>query len=683
MEMRDLINKLNYYRDQYYNHDNSVITDQEYDELFDKLVQLEKETGLIYTNSPTVTVGYTVQSTLNKVKHSHPMLSLNKTKDIADIIKFAGNQPIVQMPKMDGLTCSLYYNADGELIRAETRGNGDVGENITNNAYCLTNIPFKINNCGRPLTIDGEVIVSLKDFAEYNSHLSDDQKYSHPRNFAAGGIRQLDTKETADKKLRFIAWRIIEGDDNSRKFTDQLFWANKLGFETVDYITWDPHNIENNISSLLLYVSKNNEEPVIDKKLLNNNTNILSIYIDHMRKYLLEKRGYPIDGLVYTYDDCSYSKSLGETAHHPLHSIAYKFYDESYETRLKDITWQVGKTGAITPVAVFEPVEIDGSIVEKASLHNVSVLTDKLGTPHKGQKVWVTKCNMIIPQIVKADKTLDITNKLEMPTVCPSCGSHLNLNISDDVTTLTCTNEECPAKNLEKFSHFVSKSGMNIDGLSDATLKTFVEEGLIHTYKDIYGLELLKNHILSLEGFGEKSYEALVSAINKSKTVKLENYLCALSIPLIGKSASKKISAHFKGDYSKFIDALRSGYDFTQIEDIGAIAFNNLKLWRDAPPALEAGLLDVIKFVETTSQKSANEFVCGKTFVITGAFSKPRSEYEQLIESLGGKLAGSVSKKTDYLLTNDAESGSSKAKKAKELGIPILSEVEFLVKING
>lgn len=687
MDLKELTDKLNYYRDQYYNFSNSVISDEEYDNLFDQLVALENQLGTFMSNSPTHTVGYTVQPMLNKVKHSHPMLSLNKTKSVDDIVKFANGQEIIQMPKMDGLTCSLHYNANGELERAETRGNGEIGENITNNAYQLTNIPLKIDNGGVPFTVDGEVIVSLQDFEEYNKSLPEDQKYSHPRNFAAGGIRQLDTKETANRKLRFVAWKVVEGYTKDQTlFIDRLKLANKLGFETVDYLVWDAVNISNNIIELATHESGELGDAVVDKELLKEkytNRDMLLLFIEYMKESMAEI-GYPIDGLVYTYDDCEYASTLGETAHHPLHSLAYKFYDESYETMLKDIVWQVGKTGAVTPVAVFDPVEIDGSIVERASLHNISILTEKLGDPYKGQKVWVTKCNMIIPQIVKADKAPSTNYKwIGQPVVCPSCGKPLKYRSANGVITLNCINDACPAKNLEKFVHFVSKDGMDIDGLSEATLDAFIENGLIHKFKDIYMLKLLKNHILDLEGFGEKSYNALIAAIDKSANVKLKNYLCALSIPLIGKSAAKKISAHFDGDYSKFIDALRTDYDFTQIDDIGVVAFDNLRNWRDNPPEIENELLDVIKFVNTDTQKVANDFVNGKTFVITGAFSKPRSEYEKLIESMGGKLAGSVSKKTDYLLTNDAGSGSTKANKAKELGIPILSEAEFMVKVNG
>ena len=647
--IKELIKELNTYRNAYYNDKVSLVEDKKYDDLFEELKNLEDDTGLYLSNSPTQSVGYEVQSKLNKVNHDHPMLSLDKTKDFNDIIKFADDKSIICMLKMDGLTVTLHYNENGELDKAETRGNGLVGEDVLKNVKVMSNVPLKIDNAGVPYIIDGEAIIDKDTFNEINSKLSEDEQYSHPRNLASGTIRQLDTKITADRNMQFIAWRVVDGD-YSNLMSERLDHARDLGFDVVPYTCITEENLQE-------WVLKENS--------------------DYMKKWA-EKKNYPIDGLVYTYQDISYGLNLGSTGHHPKHSFAFKFEDDTYETILRDIEWSTSRSGTVNPVAVFDSVDIEGVKVSRATLHNVSIMKNlELGI---GDAIIIYRANQVIPKV--ADN-LTRSNTYEYPTVCPCCGRPLELKNDGIAEVLYCYNEECPAKVLSKFTHFVSKHGMDIDGLSESTLEKLIDRGFIKKYADIYHLDEYAKQIQSMDGFGKKSYDKLIASIEKSREVTLEKFLVALGIPLIGKSAAKAISDAFNGDYESLIE-YGPTYDFTELEGFGSSMDDSIQMWLRHVPKIEDGIQNELKFVKEEKKKVIeNDFFMNKVFCVTGAFNTmKRSEIEKIITDRGGKLSGSVSSKTNYLLTNEADSGSSKAKKAQELGTPIMSEEEFLSKIG-
>ena len=670
--MKQLIESLNHYRDCYYNHDKSLVSDAEYDNLFDELAKLEIQTGIVYPDSPTQSVGYKVQNGFKKVTHDHPMLSLDKTKEWPDVIKWARGKDIVGMLKCDGLTCSLTYGEDGYLQQAETRGDGAVGELITENVKAVSNIPQKIFTGGQKLTVDGEMIVKIDVFEKMNEGLSGDDKFSHPRNYASGSIRQLDVNITKQRNLSFIAWKYVDGYDKGNSFYDNLESLENKGFEVVPFFR---------IPSTMVDEDR------------------LATFLDDMYKIAKAKK-IPTDGLVFTQDDIEFGESLGMTGHHPLHSYAFKIRNEVVETVLRDIEWSVGKSGIVAPTAIFDPVDLDGAVTSRATLHNLSYIWD-LGIDI-GSKIGVIRANEVIPRV---EKNLgELKHYEDYPKICPSCGQSLTMVKSvteyregkgNQVTgkkvepiTLRCENPNCPAKNLARFVQFVSKAGMNIDGLSEATLEKFIDLGYIKTFEDIYLLDRYKNEIINLEGFGEKSWNKLWNSIEKSRNCKLENYLVALSIPLIGKTAAKTISKYFKGNYQDLINACCSGFDFTQLEDFGDKMNESMHNWFNddyRTTNLEgSNLIRMLNFEEEPKvEVNEDNFCFGKTFVVTGKFSKPRSYYEELITSNGGKLAGSVSKKTDYLLTDNPDSGSSKAEKAKSLGIPVLSEEEFMSKVGN
>ena len=670
--MKQLIESLNHYRDCYYNHDKSLVSDAEYDNLFDELAKLEIQTGIVYPDSPTQSVGYKVQNGFKKVTHDHPMLSLDKTKEWPDVIKWARGKDIVGMLKCDGLTCSLTYGEDGYLQQAETRGDGAVGELITENVKAVSNIPQRIFTGGQKLTVDGEMIVKTDVFEKMNKNLSDDDKFSHPRNYASGSIRQLDVNITKERNLSFIAWKYVEGENKTNSFNDNLDRLEELGFEVV------PHFLI--------------PDTMVDEKRLET-------FKDDMYK-IAEWYMIPLDGLVFSFNDIAFGESLGMTGHHPLHSYAYKVRQDIVETTLRDIEWSVGKSGIVAPTAIFDPVDLLGAVTSRATLHNLSYIWD-LGIDI-GSKIGVIRANEVIPRV---EKNLgELKHYDNYPRICPSCGQSLTMEKSitqyregkgNQVTgkkvgpiTLRCENPNCPAKNLARFVQFVSKAGMNIDGLSEATLEKFIDLGYIKTFEDIYLLYRYKDGIINLEGFGEKSWNKLWKSIEKSKNCKLENYLVALSIPLIGKTAAKTISKYFKGNYQEFVNACCSGFDFTQLEDFGDKMNESVHNWFNDDYRITnlegSNLIKMLNFEEEPKvEVDEDNFCFGKTFVVTGKFSKPRSYYEELITSNGGKLAGSVSKKTDFLLTDNPDSGSSKAVKAKSLGIPVLSEDEFMSKVGN
>lgn len=646
--IRDLVDKLNHYRDLYYNHNTSEISDAEYDKLFDELQDLEKAYGTIYPDSPTQQVGAVVQSKLKKVTHSHPMLSLAKSTNVEEIKKFIGDKPVDFMLKCDGLTCSIHYE-NGELVSAETRGDGSIGEDITNNIKMVSNVPLKIKVTD-PVTVDGEIIVKIDVFNKANEVAEDGEEFSHPRNYASGAIRQLDCNVTKERNLSFIAWKYIEGPKFCNSFRENLTTMRDLGFEVVPYMCGYKLTTEE-----------------------------LSTLFDYMYYDIAEEYKIPVDGLVVSYDDVAYGKSLGATSHHLNSQFAWKREMEEYKTILRDVDWAIGKSGLCAPTAVFDPVDLSGAVTSRSTLHNISIIKElQLGI---GDTITVARMNEVIPKVTG---NITKSNTLEFPVNCPCCSHKLTLKVSDTgVETLWCENPNCSAKQLAKFVQFASKAGMNIDGLSEKTLEILISEGIVTRYADLYNLAHYEDKIISLDGFGKKSYDKLIEAIEKSRKVKLENYLVALSIPNIGKSAAKTISKYFNGDYEKFSDALDNEFDFTQLDDFGPVMNDSLYNWWQNGDDLDDNLtfFELEFIIEEKAEISSDDFINGKIFCVTGAFAKyKRSQLEQIITDRGGKLTGSVSKKTDYLLTNEADSGSSKAKKAAELGTPIMSEDEFIQK---
>ena len=656
--IKELTHKLNQYRDSYYNDSVSEISDHEYDDLFDELKRLEEETNIVMANSPIHTVGYEVKSKLEKVKHSHLMLSLDKTKSVDALNKFASDKDCLLMCKMDGLTVLLTYE-NGELIQAETRGNGEEGEIITHNARVFENIPLHIGYTGH-LEVEGEAIITYSDFKRINSKLPENEKYKNPRNLVSGSVRQLDSNIAAQRHIKFIVWKLPITEDtddgvypNFYSMFHRFEVAEKLGFEIVPNINiknWETHYDE---------------------------------YIDSL-KYIAKGKGYPIDGLVMTYNDIAYGESLGTTGHHPKHSLAYKFYDDIYPTRLLDVEFTMGKTGVLTPTAVFEPVEIDGTIVERASLHNISIMKS-LGIVSKYQEIGVYKANMIIPQIEYAEKMdcVSVKESICIPGVCPVCGWNTERVKDNDTEILICTNPDCNGKLLGKLSHFVSKNAINIDGLSEQTLQKFIDLGWLNTFRDIYYLSDHKEEMYKLDGFGNKSVDKLLENIEKSRNTTLDRFIYGLCIPLIGRTASKEIAKFFKYDYEKFrIDGIVTHY--SQIDGFGDNMNQSLHDYLRENHMKIFTLADEFIF-ETKSESSNNADLSNKTFVITGSLNhyKNRDELINIIEQLGGKVSGSVSSKTNYLINNDVTSTSGKNKKAKDLGIPIISENQFVQMITS
>lgn len=639
--MRQLVNKLNHYRDQYYNNNISEIEDSEYDKLFDELKNLEKEEGIVYSDSPTQTVGYQVQSKLKKVTHSHPMLSLAKSTDINEIEKFINGKFVVFMLKCDGLTCSIHYK-DGKLISAETRGDGTVGEDITNNIKMVSNVPLTIPVKGS-VTVDGEIIVKWDVFKKMNEGILEGEDFSHPRNYASGSIRQLDTKITKDRQLSFIAWKLIEAPLFSKHFKENLNLITAMGFEVVPWRTYKDTSIEKlpEIFSLMYYG-------------------------------VAKEHNIPVDGLVLAYDDIEYGESLGATAHHLNSQFAWKREMENVETTLRDVEWNIGKSGMVAPTAVFDPIDLGGAITTRATLHNVSIIKGlKLGI---GDRITVARMNEVIPKVTS---NITQSDNLKIPIVCPCCGDKLEHRVSDSgAETLWCVNPNCPEKMLSKFVQFVSKPAMNIDGLSEATLKRFIDAGYITRFADIYHLSNFKREIVKMEGFGAKSYEKLIDSIEKSRNVKLENYLVALSIPNIGKSAAKTISKYFNGDYSKLVESLRTNFDFTQLDDFGEIMNQSLYNWWQKESNLEDNLITELHFiVEEKKEIAQNDFWKDKRFCVTGSFNVSRDKIVEKIEAQGGIFVSSVSKKLDLLIVG--EKAGSKLKKAQDLGIKILTQEDL------
>lgn len=644
--IKELTKMLNEYRNAYYNESESIISDYEYDKLYDELEKLENETGLSYANSPTKTVGYDVKSELEKVKHSHPMLSLGKTKSVDALRKFASNKDCILSLKMDGLTCLLTYE-NGVLVQAETRGNGEVGELITHNANVFENIPLTIDYKGR-FEIEGEAIITYDDFEKINKVLPEDKKYKNPRNLVSGSVRQLDSRIAAQRHVKFIAWK-VPTEVCSNSFLNRLMYAKDLGFEIVPLFTYsgksdDKENLPDMIESL---------------------------------KSKANGYGYPIDGLVMSYNDIQYGESLGMTGHHPKHSIAFKFAEDSEDTILREIEWGMGKTGVLTPVAIFDSVDLAGTSVSRASLHNISIMKEL--NISIGSTVTVVKKNEIIPQIISCDaNTMDVN----IPATCPICGGDTQIVKENNTEVLLCVNPHCKSKLLGKLSAFVSRNKMNIDGLSEETLSKFIGRGWLTCFSDIYRLKDYYIHMINMSGFGRKSIDKLLDSIEKSRNVELNRFIAALSIPGVGDSTAKDISKHCEYDFDTFVMRLIDKYNWSVIDGIGEKTSQQINEWIDDKSNREdfRRLLEFIIPINPNEDDNADQSLAGKNFVVTGDVHqfKNRKELQQFIESKGGKVTGSVTSKTNWLINNDVESTSSKNKKARELGVPIISEETFL-----
>lgn len=647
--MKGMVSILNEASEAYYNTGKPIMSDEMFDMRLEDLRQFEQETGFILSNSPTQNVGAKVLTELKEVTHSHPMLSLEKCHTVEELIKFANNKELVASIKLDGLTVSLLYD-NGLLVSAETRGDGHVGSDITEHIKQFSNVPLKINKDGVYI-IDGEAIITDEDFAEVNKN----NEYKNSRNLAAGTLAVLDTSLVAKRKLKFYAWDVIAGGNNS--LGDNLTEAREIGFDVVPFWfanTLDQKNVQNTLDYIFGFA---------------------------------KEEGVPCDGIVFKFDDIQYGKSLGATSHHFKNGIAYKAKDDEVETKLRDIDWTLGKTGVITPTAIFDTVEIYGTTVERASLHNISVMKDLLGyEPHIGQSIVVTKSNMIIPQVVRADKRYSGIQDLmlDIPTKCPVCGGETKVKKENDSEVLMCTNDNCKGKLLGKLTHFVSKNAMNIDGLSEATLEKFIDLGWLTCFEDIYHLSVERDNMMKLEGFGEKSVRNLLSSIDKSSNTTLDRFIYALSIPLIGRSASKTISKHFNGSFDRFYKACCiDGFDFTILDDFGEAMNDSINEYVNKNVVMIGNLAKEMWFEEPQIVSGSNVLE-GKTFCITGSLNHfaNRDEAKAKIEAAGGKVSGSVSAKTSYLVNNDTESASGKNKKAKELNIPIISEEELIKMLN-
>lgn len=650
------VRELNRASEAYYNTGQPIMSDYEFDIKIEELKQWEEEIGIVLSNSPTHNVGATVLDNIKEVTHKTPMLSLEKCHSVEEIIKFANNHNLVASIKLDGLTVRLTYK-DGDLVLAESRGNGVVGSDVTEHVKQFTNVPLHINKEGTYI-IDGEALIKLDDFAEINKN----GEYKNSRNLAAGTLSSLDTSVVKDRKLSWYAWEVVEGAKESKSFTFSLIEAEELGLDVVP-------------NANLGYSEMDIEE-------------VIEYCFDKAKEYNL-----PQDGVVFKFDNVEYGKSLGNTSHHFRNGIAYKVFNDSVETILKDIEWSCGKTGILTPVAIFDTVDIDGSEVSRASLHNISIMEEIMDSPWIGQKIGVYKANLIIPAIRWAEQ-VDYDNQnssnkqfLDIPSVCPICGQPTKIIKENDSEVLYCTNEDCKGRLLGQLTHAVSKSALNISGLSESTLDRLIKFGWVTSIKDIYHLSSYKNHMQILDGFGKRSIEKLLNSIEESRNTNLQRFLYALSIPLLGKSASKMIAEAVDRDFDTFIDemTMKGAEYFKYLHGIGDALINSLNTY------WKSHYSEIIQLAnEFTFEKPnliLNEIpktLQGKTFVVTGSVNhyKNRDELKADIVTHGGTVVGSVSSKTSYLINNDINSTSSKNQKAKSLNIPIISEEDFLKMIQ-
>ena len=640
-QMKELVKKLNEAAKTYYQEDREIMSNREYDALYDQLEQMEAETGIVLADSPTVNVGYEAVDALPKETHESPMLSLDKTKERETLRAFIGTNPTLLSWKMDGLTIVLTYE-NGELQKAVTRGNGIVGEVITNNARTFKNIPLKIAYQGR-LVLRGEAIITYSDFERINETIEDvDAKYKNPRNLCSGSVRQLNNQITAERNVRFYAFALVSAQDvdmhNSRAY--QMEWLKSQGFEVVEY----------------RMVTGESLDEAMD-------------YFSHA----IENNDFPSDGLVALYDDIAYGDSLGSTAKFPRNAFAFKWADEIRETTLREIEWSPSRTGLINPIAVFDPVELEGTTVSRASVHNVSIVKElQLGI---GDTIQVYKANMIIPQIAE---NLTRSSNLEIPHICPVCGEEARVIQENEVESLYCMNPDCVAKKIKAFTLFVSRDAMNIDGLSEATLEKFIAKGFIHDFGDIFEIAKHREEIVTMEGFGEKSYDNLIASIDKAKETTLAKVIYSLGISNIGLSNARVICRHFDDDLDKIRTAEEE--EISASDGIAPVIAKSLtKYFKD--PENNRKLDHLLGYLHINKEEvSENQTLAGMNFVITGSLEhfSNRGEAKKLIESLGGKVTGTVTGKTNYLINNDTTSNSSKNKKARELGIPILSEEDFI-----
>lgn len=655
--MRNLIDKLNRAAEAYYNTGTPIMSDSEYDSLYDELLKMEEKTGIIMSNSPTQKVGAEVLTKLKKVKHSHPMLSLDKCHSEQEVMDFANSHEVIAMIKLDGLTLSLRYE-DGEFISAETRGNGYEGSDVTEHVKHFLNVPMRINKTGTYI-VDGEAIITYNDFNKINKNLPENEKYKNPRNLASGSLALLDMNIVKKRNLRFIVWDVVKGGENRTLFGN-LFDAQYLGFEIVTATTPTTPEKTDGLLTYDLYNIKTSNETILK---------------------CAEMLSYPCDGVVWKFNDIEYGKTLGATSHHFRNGIAYKPKQEDVESVLLDIEWTMGKTGQLTPTAVFEPVELDGTIVERASLHNISIMRSLYSNRwYKGLKLKVYKANQIIPQVRSVEDGEYNEKDLIVPHTCPVCHGLTCVVKDNNSEVLMCTNPECQGKLLGRLNHFVSKKAMDIDGLSEATLQKFIDLGWLTNLFDIYNLESYILELREMDGFGERSCAKLQEAIEKSKDVKLENFIAALSIPGIGSSQAKELAKKFK-TWEEFCFTENMNYDFSQLEGFGEIANKNIHNWFCGMYQTDqvSQLAKNMRFMQNESWNLENK-LNGMTFVITGSLEKfkNRDELIKTIEESGGKVAGSVSKKTSYLINNDTTSESSKNQKAKSLNVKIISEEEFM-----
>lgn len=640
--MKELVALLNKAGRAYYQEDREIMSNREYDELYDELCALEQETGITLADSPTIHVGYEVVSELVKEEHSSPMLSLNKTKDVEELAAWLGDQDGLLSWKMDGLTVVLTYR-NGVLEKAVTRGNGEIGEVITNNARTFKNIPGRIPYTGE-LVVRGEAVIKYSDFARINETIEDvEAKYKNPRNLCSGTVRQLNSRITAERNVYFFAFNLVEVADVDfhNSMEERFRWLGQMGFEVVEYQRVNQASIRDAVQAFAGRIETND---------------------------------FPSDGLVLLYNDIAYGRSLGTTAKYPRDSIAFKWADELAVTHLRYIEWSPSRTGLINPVAVFDPVELEGTSVSRASMHNISILESfELGI---GDEISVFKANMIIPQVAENHTR---SGGIEIPKHCPACGAPTEIRQVNDVRALYCTNEFCSAKKLKLFSHFVSRNAMNIDGLSEATLEKFIEEGFLEELYDIYRLEPYRMQIVVMDGFGDKSYENLQKSIEASRETTVDRLLYGLGIMNIGSATAKLICKCFRND----LDAIRHATteELVEIEGIGQIIAESFVAYFANPENEKRidELLKEIHFVQPEGEGQPQSFA-GVNFVVTGSVNHfaNRDEVKAVIEARGGKVTGSVTSKTNYLINNDVTSNSSKNKKAKELGIPIISEEEFL-----
>ena len=655
-EIRSLVNELNKYRDSYYNEDVSLISDKEYDILYDRLVEAEKESGIIFSDSPTQSVGYTVVSDLKEVKHEDPpMLSLDKSQDINDMKKFIGNETALVMAKMDGLTCRLTYK-DGILVRAETRGDGEVGEDITHNVLAIRNIPLTLDvnpdyDFDGNIIVDGEVIVRRPVFARLRDRFVDKKgkKYKNPRNYAAGSVRLYDSQKAFERGLEFVAWKFAKGYLKN-SFASNLLFLKDIGFNTVPFVELVPAQRATEYQNAVEDI-----------------------------KTRCEKLGYPIDGCVFSFESCKLMEELGFTSHHSRAQMAFKFYDDKYDTIVRDIDWTMGKTGVLTPTAVFDTVEIDGTDVSRASLHNLTIM--KQLNVRQDCTARVFKANMIIPQIDSTDD--DGVADFEIPKSCPICGGTTARVKDNDSEVLMCTNYNCHGKLLGRLCTFVSKQGLDIDGLGENSLDQFIHFGFLTNLSDIFELRQHRNFLYNVEGWGVNSVDKLMDSIEAAKNVTCEKFIAALSIPNIGLTSAKNIVKHFNNDADKVFEAISESFAWSTIQGFGEKTEQDIWDWYHDNKVEFHKLIQLVNIQQP--EKAVKVFtgskIEGKTFCITGTFDYPRSSMIKELEGHGGISVPGVTKKTDVLFAGDKAGG--KLKKAQELGITIVTADNYYEWLGG